>query len=1189
MKRGAKEGLDKGKGRGRGGCVGNEMKAERKVKKQGKLILWVVSFFLFYYLVSATSVGTSEKGLLVEQWRYPLQSRFPWGWFGSSAAIANLDSDPKLEIITGSDEYCNFYPELGQYACGIWRVFYFNGVIKWARSTGTDEARSSPVVIDLNGDGIYEIAAGTTSGYFVEVMDSLGHFVWTFPKLPPFPVGGPFVWPGSPAAADLLPDVSGIELVIGNRVDGKLYVFDGDNSDQKDEGETVTTLSWYSGDIGKDGKDWDVLWIFTPPEGCGENGIVSTPAIADLDGDGKLEVIVASTNGYLYVLSNRGELLTKFRTNGPLYASPAVADIDNDKIKEIIIGSTDGNIYLFKWSRSSVTTKSWSPETRSPFYSSPAVGDVDGDGALEIIAASTDGNIYILNNQLALKRKLIIGSPLLSSPALARRGSNGLGIYIGADDGYLYLFDGATGTCLDWFCTAGAIRTSPSIADIDGDGRLEIVFYDWGNVFWCIEDKDSRCEPYAPEWPMFRAGPTRTGTYERLGCIKGKVTDTAGKGIRGAQVTASSQITASTSTDENGQYLLYLPPGTYNVTASSSGYEPKTESNIVVQPGKARELNFSLKPAPITLTGKVKTKEGKGIAEAWVGVVGKSGEDLIANLTRTDQNGKFELALCPGTYTIHVLAMGYKPVITGYSLMGSFEVNITLEPGDTLAGKAVLYALSLAGAPYLWGGKGRHWDPEAGYRGGQARWATPLEIRETAYFWRQADTARRGLDCTGLVMWAYSVAYNPDSDYHALFSSEGDYDAKIMTEIKTFTPTKTISLYEQCLNWFKEEGYHILQPGDIIYFKSETKYENHAVLYIGGGYIVHASGDPKHNAVVYERLAEALNRYKDRGLNHTKITVARMKPEYCPQPGPFFTVNINEIDFFNVPVNKTVDKILTITNMSSTKLNLRLSLPERCPFSIELQQIELQPLESQEITITFKPTALQNYQCKLTLQVQNKSKTVTLIGVGKKEGEPALQITSEALAFGVLSFGWIKVGESKELYLKVTNIGSGDLGKVTCTCKNKSFSCRTEGDRITISFTPQKSGIALGYIQVSTQNGDTATVLACGQGESASSQKMLNEIIDYHLDVTVLPNPVRHFGSATFSVKGANVEAIQVKIYDLSGRLVWEGESEGDSLVWHTEDLTGLPLANGVYFYIVLVRVADAWVATPVQKIVILR
>jgi hypothetical protein len=86
-----------------------------------------------------------------------------------------------------------------------------------------------------------------------------------------------------------------------------------------------------------------------------------------------------------------------------------------------------------------------------------------------------------------------------------------------------------------------------------------------------------------------------------------------------------------------------------------------------------------------------------------------------------------------------------------------------------------------------------------------------------------------------------------------------------------------------------------------------------------------------------------------------------------------------------------------------------------------------------------------------------------------------------------------------------------------------------------------------------------------------------------------LPNPVRDVHTATFAVRGVEAERIRVEVYDLTGKLVWKGEALGNELTWHTEDLTGLPLANGVYLYRIYVKVGEGWLFSGVQKVVILR
>jgi len=89
-----------------------------------------------------------------------------------------------------------------------------------------------------------------------------------------------------------------------------------------------------------------------------------------------------------------------------------------------------------------------------------------------------------------------------------------------------------------------------------------------------------------------------------------------------------------------------------------------------------------------------------------------------------------------------------------------------------------------------------------------------------------------------------------------------------------------------------------------------------------------------------------------------------------------------------------------------------------------------------------------------------------------------------------------------------------------------------------------------------------------------------------------VPNPIRDVHTTTFKVLGplaSMVTEIKVQVFDLTGKLVWEGTAAGAELTWHTDDLTGAYLANGVYLYKVYVKVGDAWISSGVLKLVIQR
>jgi hypothetical protein len=242
------------------------MKRNLSYSKTIILALIVATLALPQTVTTSPTVGFSKNGILVEEWRFDMHY-YEWGYFGSSPAIADLgpevndegtESNEHLEIVTGSDEYWG--PDDSN---GVWRCLDSTGNLEWETGTWTDEARSSPAIVDLDGDEDLEIVGGTTSGQYVQVMDHQGSFVWTFPKLLPDVLDGPFVWPSSPAIADLVDTVDGLEVVIGNRWLGEVWCFDGDNTDGIDEGITIASSNypWGAYPLGLEGIDWDVLWI----------------------------------------------------------------------------------------------------------------------------------------------------------------------------------------------------------------------------------------------------------------------------------------------------------------------------------------------------------------------------------------------------------------------------------------------------------------------------------------------------------------------------------------------------------------------------------------------------------------------------------------------------------------------------------------------------------------------------------------------------------------------------------------------------------------------------------------------------------------------------------------------------------------------------------------------------------------
>ncbi|KAG6492956.1 hypothetical protein ZIOFF_047927 [Zingiber officinale] len=73
--------------------------------------------------------------------------------------------------------------------------------------------------------------------------------------------------------------------------------------------------------------------------------VYSSPTVVDLDGDGKLDILVGTSYGLFYILDHHGQVRNKFSLEMAEIQAPTVAaDINDDGKIEIVIVDTHGNV-----------------------------------------------------------------------------------------------------------------------------------------------------------------------------------------------------------------------------------------------------------------------------------------------------------------------------------------------------------------------------------------------------------------------------------------------------------------------------------------------------------------------------------------------------------------------------------------------------------------------------------------------------------------------------------------------------------------------------------------------------------------------------------------------------------------------------------------------------------------------------
>ena len=312
-------------------------------------------------------------------------------WAEAPPAVGDLDGDGTPEIVAAL--LTGDVVVLGADGTERWRYPLEGAVTDW----------SSACLADLNGDGKCEIVIGDQSGWMT-CLSGAGERLWRI-KVDPYQVSpAAFIRDAGPCPDKIVYGTENDHVVAVSSAGQLLWV-----AQQVGQfGRTAPTAA----DLDGDG-DYELgvltsfnnpdsrLWVFDADDGSvawsAKLNLHGYPAVAmaDLEADGSMEVVVANRSNTVYCFNGDGTERWHTYTGGHAICwTPAIADIDGDGQCEVITGTRDAN----------ERGKSWfvldaEGHIKGEFAlagdadMAPLVGDLDQDGRIDIVLASMQAGV----------------------------------------------------------------------------------------------------------------------------------------------------------------------------------------------------------------------------------------------------------------------------------------------------------------------------------------------------------------------------------------------------------------------------------------------------------------------------------------------------------------------------------------------------------------------------------------------------------------------------------------------------------------------------------------------------------------------------------------------------------------------------------------------------------------------------
>ncbi|MDP6778991.1 MAG: VCBS repeat-containing protein, partial [Candidatus Latescibacteria bacterium] len=232
-------------------------------------------------------------------------------------------------------------------------------------------------------------------------------------------------------------------------------------------------------------------------------GEVEKVLAADIDGDGAMEVVFAAANMHIHACDSDGELLWRFRSFG-VCTSILAADLKGDGRMEVIGGpakiTSNSTCYVIAGDGHEIT-RNVNDRWASALTAICTADLGNGDG-MQVICGTNKTNVYALvwnGDGLECRWAYRAGDVVTSLCAATVSAGKGQHVVVGSASEFVHLVD-ADGVTV-WDARLGDPVTRVASADLDGDGTDEVIA-STRNALYVLDEDGSVVAIYRAESPI---------------------------------------------------------------------------------------------------------------------------------------------------------------------------------------------------------------------------------------------------------------------------------------------------------------------------------------------------------------------------------------------------------------------------------------------------------------------------------------------------------------------------------------------------------------------------------------------------------------------------------------------------------------------------------------------------------------